>query len=331
MSPLPAPPGSLLVFASPEMVASSESYSPSAAKPRAVLEDWHRAGLPIDLRAVVPATVEELCRAHDRAFVTDILAGRRANGFGNCSVDVAASLPFTTGAMLTAARHVLSLPPSGVRLACAPVSGFHHAGYAQAAGFCTFNGLVVTALAILAERRARRVVILDCDYHYGDGTDEILARGGFGGAIHHFTAGRSFTAPRHTEAFFARLDAEIAGLRADDLVLYQAGADAHVDDPLGGFLTDAQLRERDARVFAGARRRGAPLVWDLAGGYRRDASGGIAPVLAVHRGTAEEQLSFSRPLPTSSRPAPTTTCHPPARTPSSHTPRARSPARPQVA
>lgn len=278
----------LVVVASPEMVAPSESYSPSAQKPAAVLADWRAQGLPLDVRAVVPATIDELCRAHDRRFVEDILAGRADNGFGNRSAKVAASLPFTTGAMLTAARLVLA--PSGARAACAPVSGFHHAAHAQAGGFCTFNGLLVTALVILAERRARRVVIFDCDHHYGDGTDDILARGIGGGLIHHFTAGRSFSQPRHAPAFFARLDEEISGLGRDDLVLYQAGADPHVNDPLGGWLTDAQLRERDARVFEGVARRGVPLVWNLAGGYQRDAAGGIGPVLAIHRATAQEHL-----------------------------------------
>ncbi|MCK5133954.1 MAG: hypothetical protein KAR40_17620 [Candidatus Sabulitectum sp.] len=28
---------------------------------------------------------------------------------------------------------------------CAPVSGFHHAGWNSAEGFCTFNGLVIAA------------------------------------------------------------------------------------------------------------------------------------------------------------------------------------------
>jgi hypothetical protein len=30
-----------------------------------------------------------------------------------------------------------------------------------------------------------------------------------------------------------------------DVLLYQAGADPHINDPLGGWLTTAQLRERD--------------------------------------------------------------------------------------
>jgi IMP dehydrogenase/GMP reductase len=75
-----------------------------------------------------------------------------------------------------------------------------------------------------------------------------------------------------------------------DLVLYQAGADPHQNDPLGGWMTTAELRERDALVFETARARGLPLVWNLAGGYQRDAQGGIAPVLEIHRNMALEHL-----------------------------------------
>ena len=278
----------LAVVYSPEMVASSEGYSPSAQKPAAVIADWVAHGLPMAVSPAVPATIDELALAHDRGFVEDVLAGRRSNGFGNRSAAVAASLPYTTGALLTASRQVLRTPQ--LRAACAPCSGFHHAAYNEVAGFCTFNGLVVTALTLLGEELARRIAIIDCDQHYGDGTDEILGRGVQRGEIRHFTAGQTFSQPKEVPSFFGRLEREIAAVEGFDLVLYQAGADPHVDDPLGGWMTDEQLRERDARVFEGVAALGVPLVWNLAGGYQRTADGGIGPVLAIHRRTALEHL-----------------------------------------
>jgi acetoin utilization deacetylase AcuC-like enzyme len=59
-------------------------------------------------------------------------------------------------------------------VACAPVSGFHHAGYYTARGFCTFNGLMAAAVQLRKDSRVHRVMILDLDQHYGDGTDDIL-------------------------------------------------------------------------------------------------------------------------------------------------------------
>ena len=94
------------------------------------------------------------------------------NGFGNRSAKVAASLPFTTGALLTAARLVLET--SGVRVACAPVSGFHHAGHARAAGFCTFNGLIVAARHLQTRGIAQRIGILDLDQHHSRRCRDVL-------------------------------------------------------------------------------------------------------------------------------------------------------------
>jgi acetoin utilization deacetylase AcuC-like enzyme len=108
-------------------------------------------------------------RAHDADYVRGVLELRLPNGFGDCSPGVAASLPYTSGAMLAAARHAWRRG----RTAVAPCSGFHHAGWAHGGGFCTFNGLMVTAAALRAEG-ARKVGILDCDMHDGDGTDDII-------------------------------------------------------------------------------------------------------------------------------------------------------------
>jgi len=75
-----------------------------------------------------------------------------------------------------------------------------------------------------------------------------------------------------------------------DVVLYQAGADPHVDDPLGGWLTTEQLRRRDARVFQTFARLGVPVAWNLAGGYQREPDGSIPKVLEIHDNTAIECL-----------------------------------------
>jgi len=277
------------VFFTPRMVAESGSYSPSAAKPQAVVEDWAAHGLDFSIVEPAPASFEELCRAHDPTFVRGVLDRRIANGFGNRSEAVARALPYTSGAMLSAARHVLAV--GGI--AAAPCSGFHHAGHREASGFCTFNGLMVTAAALRAEGRVERVGILDLDMHYGDGTDDIIGAIGAQSWIDHHTAGATARRPDEAGAFLRRLPAIVRGMKGCDVILYQAGADPHVDDPLGGWMTTDELRARDAIVFAASREIGAPLVWNLAGGYQRDAMGGIGPVLEIHRNTARAWLSAS--------------------------------------
>ena len=272
------------VFFTPRMVADSRSFSPSAMKPVQVVASW-QAKFPIELIEPQPVTVDELARAHDRLYVEDILSCRQANGFGNRSPEVAASLPYTSGAMLAAARHVLKTG----KAAAAPVSGFHHAGFMNPEGFCTFNGLMVTALALKAEGLVQKVGILDLDMHYGNGTDEILRVTKSREWVHHFTGGQEFTSPDQAPEFFATaLPEELEMMKGCDVVLYQAGADPHINDPCGGWLTTEQLRQRDELVFTTLAKMNIPVAWDLAGGYQRERDGTIPKVLEVHDNTMRE-------------------------------------------
>lgn len=266
------------VYYRPEMVADVESFSPSAGKPRLVVEDWFERGLPIEVRTFEPVTEAELSMAHAPGYVRGVLAGEVRNGFGSKSLEVARSLPYTSGAMLAAAREALR---NGV-VAVAPVSGFHHAQFDHAAGFCTFNGLVVTAMVLKAAGEIERVGILDLDEHFGDGTEALIRRHQLDYVV-HFTAGAGYHEPRQAAEFLDRLPSIVAAFRGCDLMLYQAGADPHVDDPLGGWLTTEQLAQRDATVFHVAAAVGIPVGWNLAGGYQRSVEGQLEPVLAIHR------------------------------------------------
>jgi acetoin utilization deacetylase AcuC-like enzyme len=165
-------------------------------------------------------------------------------------------------------------------------AGSHHALHDTGAGYCVFNDLAVTANRLIAQGHARRVLIVDCDVHQGDGTASL-------------TAGREdiFTLSLHAEKNFpvrkARSSLDVAlpdGLDDDgymealtrhlppvlanfapDFVLYQAGVDPHHDDKLGRLaLTDAGLTMRDSFVVREARKRGIPIASALGGGYGDD-------------------------------------------------------------
>lgn len=276
------------VVFSESMVAPAQGYSPSASKPAAVVAAWRERWPTLEVRPAQPATLADLYRAHDPSYVDDVFALRLPNGFGTLSEDVAASLPFTTGAMLTAARWALSA--SGA--VAAPVSGFHHAEWNTGGGYCTFNGLMVTALALQAEQPGLRVGILDYDYHYGNGTDDILERLQPAGIV-HVTAGARWQRPDQAAPFLANIINDLAQLAECQLVLYQAGADPHIDDPLGGFLSTAQLAQRDWRVFAGLKERGIPVAWNLAGGYQKP----LAKVVAIHENTLRASIVASADRP----------------------------------
>ncbi|HYX22399.1 MAG TPA: hypothetical protein VFA98_16265 [Thermoanaerobaculia bacterium] len=272
------------VFYTPKMVAESGCESPSALKPKAVVASWLEK-FPVTILEPRPATLSDYARVHAVDWAEDVLKCRKPNGFGNKSPEVAAALPYTSGAMLQAARLAISTGAA----AAAPCAGFHHAGYASAEGFCTFNGLMVAAFALKADG-IQRVGVLDLDMHYGNGTVNIKNR--FGADwITHFTGGLNWTRPDQAEEFLEEglyeTLAQMIGEKVD-VVLYQAGADPHIDDPYGGWLTTEQLRQRDAIVFDVLSVAKIPVAWNLAGGYQRDKDGGISKVLEIHDNTMRE-------------------------------------------
>jgi acetoin utilization deacetylase AcuC-like enzyme len=272
------------VFYNEKMSADSKSYSPSAAKPKLAVESWLKK-YPVNIKDFLPATQSMLSLAHDADYVRGVLGCRIPNGFHNKSRLVAQSLPFTTGATVAAA--IDAIETGG--FSCAPTSGFHHAAWGNGSGFCTFNGLMVAALHVLDLGLVESVGILDCDQHYGNGTDNIIKTLGVDN-VAHYSAGAS----RHkASVFLENLPRLIEDMFKDcGVLLYQAGADPHINDPLGGWLTTEQLLERDTIVFETCRKIGLPCAWNLAGGYQVDSNGGIPKVLEIHDNTMAACLKF---------------------------------------
>lgn len=275
------------VFYDERMCAPSGGYSPSSEKPRLVVQDWLKSNYPIRVQSFEPVSRDTLTLAHGRSHVDTVLDLHKTNGFDNKSPELAATFPWTVGSMVAAATLAIGHRENCV---CSPTSGFHHAGYGYGDRFCTFNGLVVAAMHLKNLGLVSRVAIIDCDYHYGDGTADIISRLGIKW-IRHWTVGEHYRFRDDAKPFLRELYRNAADLiHGTNLVLYQAGADAHIDDPLGGFLTTEQMIQRDRIVLWVAREFRVPIVWNLAGGYQRDAAGSIAPVLDLHRHTLDQAV-----------------------------------------
>jgi acetoin utilization deacetylase AcuC-like enzyme len=251
---------------SPKQISCPSTTSPSPRKPGWVISDWQKHTLAIRIVEPDPVTREQLALAHCRDYVDGVMDCRIPNGFGGRDWAVAESLRWTVGSFLTASR--LALASAGV--ACSPTSGFHHAGFRSGYGYCTFNGLVVAARVLKNEGRVRQVGILDCDQHYGDGTAEIIKTLSIDW-INHYSREYFAEYPRTGAGskFLETLPDVVRSFSGCDLLMYQAGGDQHQDDPLGGFLTTAEMRERDRIVFAEAKALHVPVVWNLAGGYQK--------------------------------------------------------------
>jgi len=285
-----APLDRLKVFYSEDMVSSSgRDRSPSDRKPKAVAEALQKRHWPIEFVAPNPMAVSDVYKVHDPSFVDDVLNLRRANGFGSLSESVARSILYTCGACYGSALVALE---DGVSASL--TSGFHHAGPRVGRGFCTFNGLMITAVQLLDEARVEKVAIVDCDYHYGDGTQAIIDEQSRAAQVLHLSFGKTFRHPSQADEYLAAVGELRGQLQAfgAEIVLYQAGADTHIDDPLGGLLTTDQMRARDHSMLSIARELSIPLTWNLAGGYQVEPDGSIPRVIELHLNTFEEALDI---------------------------------------
>lgn len=277
-----------VAFRSEVSISTGEGLSPSSSKPKLFVQRLFEAGIPVRLIPVDALTKQDLYRVHDPRFVDGILEGRIENGFGNFDSRVARSCLFTSGSLYCAALDALD---SG--MACSPTSGFHHAGWRDSGAFCTFNGLMAVSVKLRQDTQVRRIAIIDADYHWGNGTDEILDHFEMRDFIFHYSFGKEFSHPEQVSDYFFKLKSLEAELKifSPDIILYQAGADVHLDDPRGGLMTALEIQARDTLMFEIARRLAVPIVWNLAGGYQQDRDGSIAKVLDIHENTARAAVS----------------------------------------
>ncbi|OJJ15383.1 histone deacetylase [marine bacterium AO1-C] len=264
-----------------QVVESIVVDSPSARKPKLVLQSWKKLGYPMEIMKVRPLTVDELCLAHDPAYVRGILRGNIKNGFDNKSKEIAKSLLWTTGSFASAAAHAYQHRESTF----SPTSGFHHAHYDQAAGFCTFSGLTIAAILIKKRFGAKKIGILDLDSHSGDGTDQTLYKTGHEDLVEHYSLGYDDVDIYNNEQWLTNLPDLIRERFSDcEVLFYQAGVDCHIDDPEvdKGHFTTEQIAERERIVYTTCRELELPVVTNLAGGYQKP----IEKVIRLHDLTA---------------------------------------------
>jgi acetoin utilization deacetylase AcuC-like enzyme len=252
----------MIIFTPPAPL--SEAGAPNLSKG---LEVFNLARLPSDeivevsYDATVIATVDALKNIHEPQYVDDILAGRTTNGyFGMYEAAIGANMHSLHSCAVLASAAVRALTTSPV---FAPVSGFHHAGYDFCGGFCTFNGLVLAAEAVRRVLPEATILIIDGDGHHGDGTENLILRDR--PWLTNLSLSHHSVQASHQYAM-----SEIKQALADDwdLVIYQAGADSHKDDRYcAGYLTTREWEVRDQYIFSTCKRKGMPIVFNLAGGY----------------------------------------------------------------
>jgi acetoin utilization protein AcuC len=226
-----------------------------------------------------PATREELLVVHADAFVRCVEELSACKEVSNCQqyglgtqdtpafpgMDEAAR--WLVGGTLYGARLISE---RGERRVLQLGGGLHHARHSFASGFCIYNDVAIAISSLI--RSGLRVAYIDIDVHHCDGVQQILYDDprvmtvslhesgkylfpgtgeirdlGSGAArglklnlpLQPFTEGASYL-----EVFERVVPAALRHFRPDVLVV-QAGADAHFEDP----LADLMLTTRDYEVI----------------------------------------------------------------------------------
>eukprot|EP00475_Leptophrys_vorax_P010118 TRINITY_DN16798_c0_g2_i1.p1 TRINITY_DN16798_c0_g2~~TRINITY_DN16798_c0_g2_i1.p1 ORF type:complete len:218 (+),score=12.70 TRINITY_DN16798_c0_g2_i1:92-655(+) len=167
-------------------------------------------------------------------------------------------------------------------------------------GFCVLADITLVVKMARARMGVTRVLIVDLDAHQGNGhgtdflrDDDVFIVDVYNGSIFPWDTAakaairvkrelRSGTGTsQYLQAVADALQEVDASSFAPDLLVYNAGTDILVGDPLGRLAVSAEgVRQRDEMVFRFARDRKIPIVMLTSGGYQPNNARIVADSIA---------------------------------------------------
>jgi acetoin utilization deacetylase AcuC-like enzyme len=268
--------------------------------------------LPDQLYVPPPASDSEILQCHESAYLERVVTGTlstaeiRRIGFP-WSPQMVERSRRSSGATIMAARTALCGEGISANLA----GGTHHACHDHGEGYCVFNDAAIAARAMQAEGLARRVVVIDCDVHQGNGTADIVKGDP---SIFAFSVHGESNYPFRkiagdldiglpdgtTDEIYLDMVAEgtrrAIAMSGADLAIYIAGADPFIGDRLGKLAVSKQgLAQRDCIVLDLCRDAGLPLAVVMGGGYARDVNDIVDIHLQTIRIASEATRSVQPP------------------------------------
>ena len=183
--------------------------------------------------------------------------------------------------------------------------GTHHAFADRGEGYCVFNDVAVASRVLQRDTGLRRIAIIDCDVHQGNGTAAI-----FTGDADVFTfsmhGARNYPFRKETsdldveledgtgdEPYLAHLAHSVDMIlrtHRPEVVFYLAGADPFEGDRLGRLeLTIDGLQRRDELVMDRCCGTGLPVVVTMSGGYATN----VDDIVTIHANTIRVASSIT--------------------------------------
>ena len=189
---------------------------------------------------------------------------------------------YATGGTLLACRQALEYG-----LAINLAGGYHHAFASWGEGFCVYADIPLAAATLHAEGAVERVLVVDLDAHQGNGTAATIRPWPWASIFDVYEVDL-YPMPKQPEDFAVPIPAGTSGAEylaivdeslpraldvvKPDLVIYNAGSDPYVEDPLTRLrLSRSDIADRDLLVATLVRERGIPMAMVLSGGYARES------------------------------------------------------------
>jgi acetoin utilization deacetylase AcuC-like enzyme len=279
-----------------------------------IREALEKAGLLRNLYPIHPrrVTQEELELVHKPSYIA-LVRRELSNlqGLGELSTGDTLVSPgsleaaeFAAGGVLNAVDAVMQGKVKNAFAAVRPPG--HHATPTRGMGFCIFNNVAIAARYVQKKYGLRRVLIVDWDYHHGNGTQETFYQDGsvFYFSTHHYGAypgtgsaeetgagngaGKILNVPlppgasdaQIEEAFRTKLVPAARNFKPD-FILISAGFDGMRKDLLGVFDITPAGFAAITRIVVGLAKElcEGRVVSVLEGGYRLD---GLAESVVAH-------------------------------------------------
>ncbi len=121
-----------------------------------------------------PVTLRDLLRVHGKEYLDLIFRLAEANKPYDMETPVSPQIleaaRLLVGGAIEAGKAIYD---GKVERAVALGGGYHHAGRDYGGGFCLFNDVAVLVEVLREEYAVKRVLILDYDVHFGNGTSDI--------------------------------------------------------------------------------------------------------------------------------------------------------------